>query len=82
MMTYSDGSEILVGDTVFFGKERTSGMIAVVISEELADWNVEEPGVMIKSATLGMVFIARSKFSCVQITFEQRGKYNHLWNGP
>jgi hypothetical protein len=82
MMTYPDGSEILIGDAVLFEKGQSSGTIVAVISEELADWNVEEPGVMIKSAPSGLVFIPTSMFSRARVSLEQRGKSGFRWNGP
>jgi hypothetical protein len=82
MITYSDGSEILVGDTVLFEKGSASGTVVAVISDEFADWNVNEPGVMIKAASLGLVFIPRSMFSSAEVTLEKRGKSSFRWSGP
>jgi hypothetical protein len=81
-MTYPEGSEILVGDAVLFENGRRSGTIAAVISEDLADWNVREPGVMIKSTAGGLVFIPTSMLSRTGLTLEQRGKSGFRWSGP
>ena len=81
-MTYPDGGEILVGDAVLFEKGQSSGTIAAVISEDLADWNVREPGVLIKSAERGLVFIPTPMLSSAGLSLEQRGKAGFRWSGP
>ena len=57
-MNYQTGEEILVGDEVLIEKGKTTGVIDTVIEtqEEMKQWNVEEPGVLIKSAPFGLVF--------------------------
>jgi hypothetical protein len=65
MITYADGTEIKVGDSVLIEHGRTPGVVTEVLegTAEFAQWNVEEPGVMIKSPPFGMVFWPLSKFA-------------------
>jgi hypothetical protein len=80
-MTYPDGAEILVGDAVLFERNQSSGTIVAIISDELADWNVAEPGVMIKSSASGLVFIPTSMFSKAEVCLAQRGQASFDWSG-
>ena len=57
-MKYSSGEEILVGDEVLIENRKTLGVIETIVEthEEMKEWNVEESGVLIKSAPFGLVF--------------------------
>jgi len=63
-----------VGDSVLIEHGRTPGTISEVISakDDLANWNVDEPGVMIKSAPFGLVFWPVSQFAEDPIIFVAR----------
>ena len=61
-MIYPNGAEVRVGDEVSFERGKASGTIVNVIETDFADWSVDEPGVMIKSAPFGLVFIPKSLF--------------------
>ena len=65
MVTYQDGSEVKVGDAVLIEHRRTSGVVIEVIDSASAqkEWNVEEPGVMLKSPPFGLVFWPVSSFT-------------------
>ena len=65
MITYPDGTEVKVGDSVLIEHRRTSGVVTEVIDSVMAQrqWNVEEPGVMLESAPFGRVFWPVSLFS-------------------
>jgi hypothetical protein len=56
---YSDGSEILVGDSVLLERGRTPGIVELIVisDEEMKSINVEEPGIMLKSPPFGRVFL-------------------------
>jgi hypothetical protein len=63
MMTYPDGAEMRVGDAVSFENGRAEGTIeAIVERDHLAEFGVDEPGVMLKSDPFGRVFIPQSLF--------------------
>ncbi len=63
-----------VGDSVLIEHGRAPGTISEVIStkDDLAQWNVNEPGVMIKSAPFGLVFWPISLFAEDPIIFMAR----------
>ena len=56
--SYSDGTEMKVGDSVLIEHGRTPGTIGgvVVSAEHMRHWNLDKAGVMIKSAPFGLVF--------------------------
>jgi len=61
-MKYLSGKEIVVGDEVLIERGKTTGVIDKIIEseEEMNQWNVEEPGVLIKSMPFGLVFWPQS----------------------
>lgn len=67
---------MLVGDSVLIEHGRTPGQIIEVIeaTAELKQWNLEEPGVMIKSPPFGLVFLPVSTFSDDPIVFVSRNE--------
>ena len=67
---------MLVGDSVLIEGGRTSGQIIEVIeaAAELKQWNLDEPGVTIKSLPFGLVFIPVSTFSEDPIVFVARNE--------
>ena len=60
--TYSDGSEIQIGDSVLLENGRTPGIVDYIVltSEEMKSTNVEEPGIMLKSPPFGLVYLTQS----------------------
>ena len=65
-----------VGDTVLIEHGRTPGMISELIqaNADLKQWNVTEPGVMIKSTPFGLVFLPISTFTDDPIVFVARNE--------
>jgi hypothetical protein len=65
-----------VGDSVLIEHGRTPGTIAEVIeaSADLKQWNVEEPGVMIKSPPFGLVFLPVSTLADDPVLFVGRNE--------
>jgi hypothetical protein len=51
MIAYQDGTEMKVGDSVLIEDGSTPGVITELMESvaEQSEWNVDEPGVMIKS---------------------------------
>jgi hypothetical protein len=64
MIPYQDGTEMRVGDTVLIERGRTPGTIVEILEGDayLKQWNVEEPGVMVKSLPFGVAFLPVSTF--------------------
>jgi hypothetical protein len=65
MISYQDGTEMKVGDAVLIEDGRTPGTIRELLqaNADFKQWNVTEPGVMIKSAPFGLIFIPVSNFT-------------------
>jgi hypothetical protein len=65
MITYQDGTEVKVGDSVLIERQRTPGVVVEVIESVSAQkqCNVDEPGVMLKSPPFGLVFWPVSSFA-------------------
>lgn len=75
MILYQDGKEMKVGDSVLIEHGRTPGTITEVIeSANVKQWNVDEPGVMIRSAPFGLVFLPVSTFTDDPIVFVSRNE--------
>ncbi|GAB2583236.1 hypothetical protein GCM10027034_14220 [Ramlibacter solisilvae] len=60
--TYPDGSSVAIGDQVLAEGGKVSAVVRnfIVTPEELAEWNVEEAGVMLESPPFGLLFIPAS----------------------
>ena len=63
-----------IGDSVLIEHGRTPGTITEVIESQFKQWNVDEPGVMIKSAPFGLVFLPVSTFNEDPIVFVSRNE--------
>lgn len=52
------GNPVRVGDAVLIESGRTSGVVEAVIetAEDMGKWQVEEPGVLVKTEPFGLVF--------------------------
>lgn len=76
MIAYQDGTEMKVGDSVLIEDGGTPGVITELIESvsEQNEWNVDEPGVMIKSPPFGLVFIPVSTFKEDPVVLVQRLK--------
>jgi hypothetical protein len=57
-MKYSTGQTVLVGDEVFVEHGGTFGHVSRIIetAKQMAQWNVDEPGLMLESEPFGLVF--------------------------
>lgn len=74
MISYQDGMEMKVGDSVLIEQGSTPGVITDLIESaaEQSELNVQEPGVMIKSLPFGLVFIPTSTFKEDPVLLVQR----------
>lgn len=56
---YLDGSPVQVGDQVFIEADRVPALVYELIQgpEEIANWEVDTPGVMFKASPYGLLFI-------------------------
>jgi hypothetical protein len=60
-INYPDGLQAQVGDVVAYHGERSTVEV-VIIDELIAAWRVDEPGLMLRNAGFGRVFIPASGF--------------------
>jgi hypothetical protein len=76
MIRYADGAPAYVGDTVSIDNGERQGRIAAVIEHEadLADWGVEEPGLMIESEYYGLLFVGAADIPEMECRLISRGK--------
>ncbi|HEX4377876.1 MAG TPA: hypothetical protein VHZ99_12060 [Steroidobacteraceae bacterium] len=83
-MNYLDGSEIVTGDAVLIEHGKTTGaVVAVVEKDRMSEFNVDEPGVMIKAASVGLVYVPVSMFEDQGLRFKSRGSKSNLrWIEP
>ena len=65
-----------VGDAVLIEHGRTPGTISelIQVNADFTQWNVTEPGVMIKSAPFGLLFLPVSTFAEDPIVFVARNE--------
>jgi len=61
MFKYTDGAEVMVGDSVLLENGRTPGTVESIVTTaaEMKAMNVEEPGVMLQSPPFGRVYLPR-----------------------
>jgi hypothetical protein len=69
-MKYPNGVEVNVGDRVRFERGEQSGTVETIIEWNLADWSVDEPGVILLSAPFGRVFIPASMFVSDEVALD------------
>lgn len=76
MISYQDGTEMKLGDSVLIEQGTTPGVIADLIESaaEQARCNVREPGIMIKSPPFGLVFIPASSLGEDPVILVQRAQ--------
>ncbi|HEX8310230.1 MAG TPA: hypothetical protein VF614_02860 [Chthoniobacteraceae bacterium] len=74
MITYPDGSEVRVGDSVELHHRTYTGIVRHIIDSpnEIKAWNLEEAGVMIDTSYGGLVFHPRSDLTSEEILFVSR----------
>jgi hypothetical protein len=75
MLTYASGAPVEVGDAVLIERGRTPGTIVAVVETpaQFADFNVTEPGVMVKSAPFGLVYLPVETLAEDPLEFVARG---------
>ncbi len=57
MLTYPDGSQVCAGDLVIESGEEAEVVDVVTTAEHMQHWGVELPGVMLKTASFGLIYI-------------------------
>jgi hypothetical protein len=62
-MRYASGEHAEPGDCVMLEHGRTKGVVQVVIAtpEQMAEWGVGEPGLLLESEPFGLVFWPESE---------------------
>lgn len=57
MLTYSDGSQVCVGDIVIEDGETEAEVVDVVTTAEfMRYWGVKAPGVMLNTVSFGLIY--------------------------
>jgi len=80
MATYTDGTEMKVGDAVLIERGKTPAVITLIIesADDQKECNVKEAGVMLASPPFGLVFLPVPSFANDPIVFVSRGKSQKL----
>jgi hypothetical protein len=80
MITYADGTEMKIGDSVLIEKGKTPAIVTLIIEsdDEQKECNVKEAGIMLQSTAFGLVFLPSSVLSADPIVFVARGKSRTL----
>jgi hypothetical protein len=75
MLTYASGAPVEVGDAVLIEHGRTPGTIVEIVESaaQFADFNVTEPGVMVKSGPFGLVYLPVKWLAEDPLEFVARG---------
>jgi hypothetical protein len=76
MFKYQDGSDVLVGDNVLIENGKTPGIVDRIITndEEAKNINVDEVGIMLKSAPFGLVYFSEHWLQQDPLRFVSRAK--------
>lgn len=63
LLRYATGEVAEIGDAVLIEHARTPGEVCCVISsdQDLKEWGLEEPGLMIRATPFGLVFWPQSE---------------------
>jgi hypothetical protein len=79
MITYADGTEIKIGDSVLLERGKTAAIVTLIIesAEDQKECNVTEAGIMLQSATLGLAFLPLTLLAD-SVGFVSRGKSRTL----
>jgi hypothetical protein len=80
MITYTDGTEIKVGDSVLIEHGKTPAVITLIIEsvDDQKESNLKEPGVMLQSPSIGLAFLPASTLATNPVAFVSRGKSRTL----
>ena len=73
MMTYTDGVEIKTGDRITFDGEPSVIEDIIDSEEKMAEWGLQESGVMITNTSMGLVFESFDLDYWNTIEFVERG---------
>jgi hypothetical protein len=75
LLTYLDGSKIEVGDSVLIENGRTPGVVMQLAESraEMSECGVTLPGVMLKSAPFGLVYLPVETWKDDPLEFVSRG---------
>jgi hypothetical protein len=62
-MNYSSGETVEIGDSVTLEYGRTPGVVCAVIEspQQINEWALDEPGIMIEAEPFGLVFWPESE---------------------
>jgi hypothetical protein len=76
MFVYSDGSKIMVDDSVLLERGRTPGVVQCIVRsvELMKDLGVEEPGILLTSPPFGRVYLPVSALEDDPLVLVSRGK--------
>jgi hypothetical protein len=74
MIEYPDGTEACVGDAVALAHRANTGTVQHIIesAEDMDEWNLEEPGLMIDTSYGGLVFHPKHSLTIDEIEFVSR----------
>lgn len=77
MLTYSDGKEIRVGDSVVLHQGTYTGTVQHVIDspDDIKAWQVPEVGLMIDTSFGGLVYYPGSSLTAEEIALVTRGTF-------
>jgi hypothetical protein len=80
MITYDDGTEIKIGDSVLVERGKTAAIVTLIIesADDQKECNVTEAGIMLQSASLGLAFMPIALLSTDPIVLVGRGKSKTL----
>ena len=75
MLLYADGSPIQVGDSVTLEHGRTPGVVELVVltATQMAEFGVDEPGVMLLSPPFGRVYLSEGCLQMEPLQFVAHG---------
>jgi hypothetical protein len=79
MITYADGTELKIGDSVLLERGKTAAIVTLIIesAEDQKECNVTEAGIMLQSSTLGLAFLPLTLLAD-SVVFVSRGKSRTL----
>ncbi|MWV13768.1 hypothetical protein F3I62_16840 [Pseudomonas sp. R-28-1W-6] len=62
-MNYSSGETVEIGDSVTLEYGKTPGVVYAVIEspQQINEWTLDEPGIMIEAEPFGLVFWPKSE---------------------
>jgi hypothetical protein len=74
MISYPDGTEVLVGDSVRLAHDTDTGVVREIIGsvEQAKAWNLAETGLMIDAVQTGLTFYPAHSLNEGEIRFVSR----------